>query len=120
MLKSKAYEEIKNFKEEIYAGLNTRQLVCGGLGVAVVVGVYLVARQYTTEDMASWICILSFLPFFFIGFREKNGMPYEKYLKTKFKFEWLGGSSKRTFHVENFYESVEKNKTTEKKQKRGQ
>ena len=109
MLKTKAYAEIKDFKEQIYLGMTSRELICGGLGILCVVGSYFLLSYFLGEDGAGWLCLLAFVPFYFIGFQKKNGQPYEKYLLACLRFYVLG-RSKRTFAVENFYESVEKSK----------
>jgi hypothetical protein len=75
-------KEINAYKEKILFNLSLRKLICSILGIIVAIGTYFLCTKVIgmTMDMASYIIILEAIPLMAIGFIQKNGMPFEKYL----------------------------------------
>ena len=49
-------KEIRYYEEEIFLGLNLRQLLCSGVAIAVAVVVYLLLEPLIGRETAGWVC----------------------------------------------------------------
>lgn len=85
----KTNKEIRHYSESVFFGLNLRQAVCGGLAVAVSVGVFFLCRNRLHVEITSWLCILAAAPFGAVGFIQYNHMPLEKFLQAWLQSEIL-------------------------------
>ena len=74
MLEVKINREIREYQENIFFGLNLRQLTFSILAVAVAVGIYFGFRNILGTQTVSWLCILGAFPFGAMGFIRYNGM----------------------------------------------
>lgn len=113
--------EIRDYSESIFFGLNLRQLVFSALACLVAVGPYFLFRKHLGIETLSWLCILCAAPFAALGFVKYNGMPAEKILWCFIKSEILM-PYELSFHTTNYYKELvdEDNKEqTKKKRKRG-
>ncbi len=98
----KMNREIRDYQENIFFGLNLRQLLCSLLAVGVAVGVYFGLRDALGAETVGWVCILCAAPFAALGFVRYNGMTAEKILAAVICSELL--TPKRlTFRAENIY-----------------
>ena len=61
-------KEIRYYEEEIFLGLNLRQLLCSGVAIAAAVAVYLLLDLIVGRETASWICIVAAAPLAAAGF----------------------------------------------------
>ena len=95
-------EEIRKYKEKIMFGLNARQLIATVLTFLICVPLYLIGKNYISDDILSWLIIAIAAPLVSIGFLKFNGMPMEKFMIETFKFEFLF-PQKRTFRAENAF-----------------
>ena len=59
MIAVRVPEEIRKYKEKIMFGLNARQLIATLLALFVCVPLYYWGRNYLSDDILSWIIILS-------------------------------------------------------------
>jgi hypothetical protein len=87
MIEVRIPNEIKNYKETWYFGLNTRQLICVGLAIAINVPLYMYCRDIIHPELMGWIRIITGIVFCGIGFYEYNNMKFEKFLWTYLKFK---------------------------------
>lgn len=85
----KINREIRDYQENIFFGLNLRQLVFSILAIAVAVGIYFGLRNVLGTETISWICILGAVPFGAMGFIRYNGMTAEQLALTYIKSEIL-------------------------------
>ena len=76
-------KEITEYKEKIMFGMSVRQLVCTVLAVVLAVGMGLLLTKVfgMTIDTASYGIILVVLPILAIGFIQREGMPFEQYMR---------------------------------------
>ena len=74
----KINREIRDYQENIFFGLNLRQLVFSILAIGVAVGIYFGLRNVLGTETVSWICILGAVPFGAMGFIRYNGMTTEQ------------------------------------------
>lgn len=99
-------KEIREYKEKLIWGLTVRQLVCIVLGLGICIPIYIYGRKYISEDIISWIVILIILPFAGIGFIKRNGMTFEKYMLTMFKFYFLF-PTKTIYKTNNYFRELQ-------------
>jgi len=80
-------KEVRDYHENIFFGLNTRQFICSVLAVAVAVGIYFALQPYVGTEEIGWMCILGAAPFAACGFFTYHGMTAEQVLWSWFKSE---------------------------------
>ena len=56
-------KEVRDYHENIFFGLNTRQFICSVLAVGVAVGIYFALQPYVGTEEIGWVCILGAAPF---------------------------------------------------------
>lgn len=114
--------EIRDYSESIFFGLNLRQLICSALACGVAVGSYFLFRKHLGIETLSWFCILCAAPFAALGFVKYNGMTAEKVLWCFIKSEILM-PYQLSFHASNYYDDLvreyDKDQSKSKKRKRG-
>lgn len=82
-------KEIRNYHENIFFGLNTRQFVCSLLALGAAVGLYFCLRPIAGTEQIGWMCILGAAPFAACGFFSYHGMTAEQLLWAWIKSEIL-------------------------------
>ena len=82
-------KEIRNYHENIFFGLNTRQFVCSLLALGAAVGLYFCLRPIVGAEQVGWMCILGAVPFAACGFIRYHGMTAEQLLWAWIKSEIL-------------------------------
>ena len=82
-------KEIRNYHENIFFGLNTRQFVCSLLALGAAVGLYFCLRPIVGAEQVGWMCILGAAPFAACGFFSYHGMAAEQLLWAWIKSEIL-------------------------------
>lgn len=73
-------KEIMEYQEKIMFGLSIRQLLSFAAALVIGVTTYLITAKVWGEDLAGYIVIFEVMPIFAIGFIQKNGFPFEKYM----------------------------------------
>ena len=84
-------KEIRYYEEEIFLGLNLRQLLCSGVAIAAAVAVYLLLDPIVGRETASWICIVAAAPLAAAGFFVYDDLTLESFLLAVFESTVLGG-----------------------------
>lgn len=107
-------KEIREYKEKLIWGFTVRQLLCTVLGLGICVPLYIFGRKYLPEDVISWMVIIIILPFAGMGFITRNGMPFEKYLLTMFKFYFLF-PTKTMYKTDNYFRAMQEQYDREQK-----
>ena len=98
----KINKEIRDYTENIYFGLSLRQFICSLLGCATAIFFYFTLKSHVDNETLSWICMISVVPFAFVGFVKYNGMTAEQFLIAFIESEILT-SKKLTFNPTNYY-----------------
>ena len=73
-------KEIRHYQEEIFLGLNLRQMICSGAAIAVAVAVYLGLTPLLGHETAGWVCIVGAAPIAAAGFFTYDCLTFEKFL----------------------------------------
>lgn len=103
MIEVKVPKEIRAYREKLFFGLNLRQTICGVLAIVLNIPIYIYLRPVIGDDLAAWIIICIAAPFFFIGFFQYNGMPFEQFALCIIRFQLLA-PRKRKYKSENLYD----------------
>ncbi|WP_455938155.1 PrgI family protein [Gemella morbillorum] len=107
MIDIRVPNEIRNYKEKIYAGLNLRQLICLIVAIVINVPIYWYGRKLLGDDLVGWIILINAIPIMAIGFVNYNGMNFEQLVLAVLKFEVIS-PQKRKYKSNNFYEIMDK------------
>ena len=94
-------KEVRDYHENIFFGLNTRQFICSLLALGVAVGVYFLLRPLLGTEEVGWVCILAAAPFAACGFFSYHSMTAEQLFWAWCKSELL--SPKRLVYRYNSY-----------------
>ena len=78
MIKADIPQDIREYKEQFFFGLNLRQLLCAVLIILVAVGTFLVGRTFIRQDILMYVLVLEVAPIAAAGFMKYNGMGIEK------------------------------------------
>jgi len=104
-------KEIRKYKEKLFFGLTARQFVCTVIAGVINIPLYFYSRQYLGDDLASWLVIAIAIPIMLAGYFSYNEMPFEEFLITVIKFEFIY-PQKRKYVTENLYELLDKEEKT--------
>ena len=120
----KINREIRDFQENVFFGLNLRQLVFSVLAIGVAVGIYFGLRNVLGTETVSWLCILGAAPFAALGFIKYNGMSAGQFVMAYIRSEILM-PRRLVFKSENMYyaacrEYIEGRSITPPKEKKKQ
>ena len=77
----KTNKEIRDYKEEVYFGMNMRQLIFSALAGGAALGVYLLCNRRMPMEAVSWLCVAAAVPFAAFGFIHWHGMPFEQIIR---------------------------------------
>lgn len=100
-------KDIRDYKEKMAFGLTLRQMVATGVAVGTCVPLYLVGKNYVSEDIMSWVVIAIALPCAGMGFITKNGMPFETYIWSILK-QQLIYPQKTKYKTDNFFRDMQR------------
>ena len=112
-------KEIRYYEEEIFLGLNLRQLLCSGVAIAVAVVVYLLLEPLIGRETAGWVCIVTAAPLAAAGFFVYDDLTFEFFLLAMFESTVLGGSW-RIWESDNLYSHSRKPKQEKAPEKKGE
>ena len=88
MIKADVPQDVTEYKEQFFFGMNSRQLICSVLMIVVAVLVFLVGSKFisTDTDILVYITIALIAPLAAVGFLKYNGMGFEKIAATVAEF----------------------------------
>ena len=78
MIKADIPQDIREYKEQFFFGLNLRQLICAVLMILLAVGTFLIGHKFIRTDILMYIIVLESAPLAAVGFLKYNGMGFEK------------------------------------------
>lgn len=100
MIEVKIPKEIRKYKEKIIGGFSIRQLLAFLVTGAIVSPIYIYLRKYIGDDITGYLIMIIAAPILLVGFYEKDGLPFEKYVIYFLNYTFLV-SQKRKYIVEN-------------------
>ncbi len=99
MIEVKVPKEIRTYKEKILGGFSLRQLLSLIVTGSIVIPVYIYLKEYLGDDMTGYIIMIIAIPMLLVGFYEKDGLTFEKYIGYFLRFNFLE-DQKRKYIVE--------------------
>lgn len=82
-------KEIRHYQEDLFMGLNLRQIICSAAALAVAALAYLLLEPSMGKETASWVCIVAAFPIAAAGFFTYDGLTMEKFLWAAFRSSFL-------------------------------
>ncbi|WP_440300715.1 PrgI family protein [Huintestinicola butyrica] len=86
MIKADVPQDVTEYKEQFFFGMNSRQLICSVLMIALAVLIFLVGSKFISTDILVYITIFEIAPLAAVGFLKYNGMGFEKIAATVMDF----------------------------------
>lgn len=77
----KTNKEIRDYKEEVYFGMNMRQLIFSALAGGAALTVYFLCSRRMPMEAVSWLCVAAAVPFAAFGFIHWHGMNFEQIIR---------------------------------------
>ena len=96
-------KDLSRVKTKVVFNLTKRQLICFSIGAVIGIPSYLGIRSSVGNDVALLVMIVLMMPFFFTAIFEKDGVPFEKYIKYVIRQKYIYPKI-RVYKTENFYE----------------
>lgn len=78
MIKADVPQDVTEYKEQFFFGMNSRQLICSVLMIALAVLTFLVGSKFISTDILVYITIFEIAPLAAVGFLKYNGMGFGK------------------------------------------
>ena len=103
MIEVKVPGEVRKYKEKVLGPFTLRQVIAIGITLPIVIPLYIFLLDQAGQSIASYVIMFVGGPLLLIGFYEKNGQPFEKYLMQIIKFHFVL-PSRRKYIVENINE----------------
>lgn len=86
MIKADVPQDVTEYKEQFFFGMNSRQLICSVLMIVLAVLTFLVGSKFISTDILVYITIFEIAPLAAVGFLKYNGMGFEKIAATVMDF----------------------------------
>lgn len=80
MIEIKVPKEVRAYKEKIIGPFTLRQIVSGLITFPIIIPLFMYLLPRVGQQVSSYISMAIGGPLLLIGFYEKNGQPFEKYL----------------------------------------
>ena len=102
-------KDIREYEPTLIGQFTTRHIICIGVMIALVYGVYLLEKAFGVEDPMEFPIFLIFaIPPFLVGWFKPYGMHFEVFAQRAFRDNFIA-PSKRPYRVENmWYNIIEK------------
>lgn len=79
MIRAEIPQDVTQYKEEFIGGLTFRKLISVAAAAAVGIPAFLLLKNFIDTSYVLYICLVLIIPILLIGFKEIDGMPFEKY-----------------------------------------
>lgn len=102
-------KDIREYEPTLIGPFTTRHIICIGVMIALVYGVYLLEKAFGVADPMEFPIFLIFaIPPFLVGWFKPYGMHFEVFAQRAFRDNFIA-PSKRPYRVENmWYNIIEK------------
>ena len=85
----KMNKEVTEYRENVFMGLSVRKVVWLVLAGIVAICVYFWAKPRLGENITSVLCMVSAVPCILMGFFRRNGLYFDRYILTIFRFYFV-------------------------------
>lgn len=93
--------EMQNYSEAVFSGLDLRQTILSGIGLAVGGITYYILSRYWVGSLITVAVVLISSPFFVLAFWMPHGMTSWEYIKIIYRY--MSSPKKLTFKNSNIY-----------------
>ena len=100
-------KDLSKIKSKIVLNLSKRQIICFGSGALIGISLFFILRKPLGPSSATLLMIVAILPFFLLAIYEKNGQPFERYIRNMYRQKFLR-PSRRPYKIDNFYAAVQR------------
>ena len=107
MIKADIPQDIREYKEQFFFGLNLRQLVCAVLMILLAVGTFLIGHKFIRTDILMYILVIEVAPIAAVGFLKYNGMGFEKIVAKVIEFYFSDQRRKLIYQPEEAQQNKE-------------
>ena len=106
MIKADIPQDIREYKEQFFFGLNLRQLVCAVIMILLAVGTFLIGHKFIRTDILMYILVIEVAPIA-VGFLKYNGMGFEKIAAKVIEFYFSDQRRKLIYQPEEAQQNKE-------------
>ena len=107
MIKADLPQDIREYKEQFFFGLNLRQLVCAVIMILLAVGTFLIGHKFIRTDILMYILVIEVAPIAAVGFLKYNGMGFEKIATKVIEFYFSDQRRKLIYQPEEAQQNKE-------------
>ena len=100
-------KDLSKIKTKVFLNLTKRQIICFGSGALIGIPLFFILRKPLGPSSATLLMIIAMLPFFLLAMYEKNGQPFERYLRNIYRQKFQR-PSKRPYRIDNFYTAIQR------------
>lgn len=100
-------KDLSKIKTKVFLNLTKRQIVCFGSGALIGIPLFFILRKPLGPSSATLLMIIAMLPFFLLAMYEKNGQPFERYLRNIYRQKFQC-PSKRPYKIDNYYAAIQR------------
>lgn len=86
MIRAQIPQDVTDYKEEFFFGLTLRKLIAVIATIAIVAPLYIIGKKFLDTSIIIYAAAILSAPIILIGFKDVNGMPFEKYAELIWRF----------------------------------
>lgn len=86
MIRAQIPQDVTDYKEEFIFGLTLRKLISVVATILLVAVIYFIGKKFVDTSILIYLAAILCAPIVLVGFKEINGMPFEKYAELIWNF----------------------------------
>ena len=86
MIRAQIPQDVTDYKEEFVFGLTLRKLISVVSTILLVAAIYFIGKKFVDTSILIYLAAILSAPIVLVGFKEINGMPFEKYAELIWSF----------------------------------
>lgn len=86
MIRAQIPQDVTDYKEEFVFGLTLRKLISVVSTILLVAAIYFIGKKFVDTSILIYLAAILSAPIVLVGFKEINGMPFEKYAELIWNF----------------------------------
>ena len=86
MIRAQIPQDVTDYKEEFFFGLTLRKLIAVIATIAIVAPLYVIGKKFVDTSILIYVAAILCTPIILVGFKDIDGMPFEKYAELIWTF----------------------------------
>lgn len=86
MIRAQIPQDVTDYKEEFIFGLTLRKLISVIATILLVAVIYFIGKKFIDTSILIYLAAILSAPIVLVGFKNINGMPFEKYAELVWNF----------------------------------